>query len=103
MLGVVLNHTQTIKISVNQKTKELDIYETDHEEILYLNRGIRFYTEQSISLSEFFEDIISISVVVINPAGNVGEREPERGRVGDLRPGRQVEDEVESLAIEDIK
>src|SRR5688572_20266290 len=57
-LGVVLNHTQTVKISVNKKTGELDIFETDHEEILYLKNSARFYTEESISLSEFFESII---------------------------------------------
>jgi len=68
-LGVILNHTQTVAIYVNKKTQELDIYETDYEEILYLNKGVRFYTQQSISLSEFFEDIVSIEVTVINPEG----------------------------------
>jgi len=68
-LGVVLNHTQTISIGVNSKTKELDIYETDYEEILYLDNGVKFYTDQSITLSEFFEDIVSIDVTVIKPDG----------------------------------
>ena len=67
-----------------------DIYETDYEEILYLNRGIRFYTEQSISLSEFFEDIVSISVVVINPAGKKFKLKEEDFRTIDSPPSSWV-------------
>ncbi|MBK6950474.1 MAG: hypothetical protein IPH24_00090 [Crocinitomicaceae bacterium] len=51
--AVVLNHTQSVIISVNSKTQELDIYETDYEEVLYLKNSARFYTSQSVSLSDF--------------------------------------------------
>ncbi|MBI3134979.1 MAG: DUF3857 and transglutaminase domain-containing protein [Bacteroidetes bacterium] len=68
-LGVVLNHTQTVTIAVNSKTGELDIFETDHEEILYLKNSARFYTEESISLSDFFESVVSINAMVIKADG----------------------------------
>lgn len=89
-LGVVLNHTQTVNISVNSKTKELDIFETDYEEILYLNKGVRFYTQQSISLSEFFEDIVSIEVTVISPAGKKMKLKEDAFRTIDSPPSSWV-------------
>ena len=66
--GVILNHKQTVNISVN-KTGELDIYETDYEEILYINESCKYYNDQSITTSDFFEDITAISAMVIRPNG----------------------------------
>lgn len=68
-MAVVLEHLQSVSLKVNPKTGELDIYETDYEEILYLQESSKFYTSQSIYTSEFFEDIIDISVVVYNNKG----------------------------------
>lgn len=67
--AVVLSHTQSVSILVNKKTNELEIFETDREEVLYLKNSSRFYTSQSISLSEFFETLVSVSATVIKKDG----------------------------------
>lgn len=89
-LGVVLNHTQTVNIAVNAKTNELDVFETDYEEILYLKSSAKFYTDQSISLSEFFEDIVSINVVLINPAGKKFKLKKDGFKIVDSAPSSWV-------------
>lgn len=88
--GVVLNHVQTVKISVNSKTGELDIYETDREEVLYLQNSARFYTDQSISLSEFFETLVSVNACIINTSGKTVKNKPEDFRTIDSEPSSWV-------------
>lgn len=68
-MGVVLDHTQKVSLNVNTKTGELEIYETDYEEVLYLRETSKFYTSQSIYTSDFFEDITEISVVIYTNKG----------------------------------
>lgn len=68
-MGVVLDHSQRVSLMVNSKTGELEIYETDYEEVLYLKETSKFYTSQSIYTSEFFEDITEISVVIYTNKG----------------------------------
>ncbi len=68
-MAVVLEHSQTVSLKVNPKTGELDIFETDYEEILYLKESSKFYTSQSIYTSEFFEDILDITVTVYTNKG----------------------------------
>jgi len=89
-LGVVLNHTQTVQITVNAKTGELDIFETDREEILYLKNSARFYTEESISLSEFFESIVSIDAAVIKADGKKITLKDDAFRTVDSPPSSWV-------------
>lgn len=88
--AVVLNHTQTISVSVNSKTNELDIYETDYEEVLYLKNSARFYTSQSISLSDFFESLISVSATVIKQDGKKIKMDEDDFRTIDSEPSSWV-------------
>ena len=67
--AVILKHNQIVNISVNKKSGELDLYRTDYEEVLYLNKSSKFYTTRSISISEYFQDITSVCVTVIKPDG----------------------------------
>lgn len=89
-LGVVLNHTQTIQIAVNAKTGELDIFETDYEELLYLKNSARFYTDQSISLSEFFESITDVQASVIKTDGKKVKLKPQDFKIVDSPPSSWV-------------
>ncbi len=89
-MGVVLNHTLSVVIKVNAKTGELDIFETDHEEILYLQNSARFYTDQSISLSEFFESIEHISATLIKADGKKVKLKSEDFRTVDSPPSSWV-------------
>jgi transglutaminase-like putative cysteine protease len=89
-LGVVLNHTQTVSITPDSKTGELTIYETNYEEVLYLQSSARFYTEQSVSLSEFFEDLVYINAYVVKPDGKKIALKPEDFQVVDSPPSSWV-------------
>jgi hypothetical protein len=89
-LGVVLNHTQTVSITPDPKTGELNIYETNYEEVLYLQSSARFYTEQSVSLSEFFEDLVYINAYVVKPDGKKVALKPEDFQVVDSPPSSWV-------------
>lgn len=102
-MAVVLNRTQSVDISVNKKTGELDIYETDREELLYLKRTAKFYTDQSISLSEFFESIESISVTVIRPNGKKFKLKKNDFRVVDSPPSSWVFHDDDKEMIFDLK
>jgi len=102
-VGVVLNHTQTITISVNSKTNELDIFETDYEEILYLKKSARFFTEQSITLSDFFEDLVSISATVIKPDGKTIKLKPIDFVTVDSPPSSWVFHDDDKEVIFDLK
>lgn len=68
-IAVILQHKQTISIDIDSKTGELLIYETNFEEILYLKEESKFYTDQNIYLSDFFEDLIELNVTVYNDQG----------------------------------
>ncbi len=68
-MAVVLNHSQFVSLNVNAKTGELEIYETDYEEVLYLKETSKFYTSQSIYTSDFFEDITEISATIYTNTG----------------------------------
>ncbi len=67
--GVILNHNQKVNISVDKKTGELEIFEMDYEELLYLTESAKFFTNKSIYTSDFFEDIIYIKVTVYDQSG----------------------------------
>ncbi|MBK8925670.1 MAG: DUF3857 and transglutaminase domain-containing protein [Crocinitomicaceae bacterium] len=88
-LGVILDHSQTVSISVG-KTGELIILETNYEDILYLKNSARFYTNESISLSEFFESVISVSASVITAEGKTRKLKPEDFRTIDSEPSSWV-------------
>lgn len=88
--AVVLNHTQKITLSVNSSTGELEIFETDYEEILYLTNSSRFYTSQSVSLSDFFEDLVSINAMVIKADGKKKKLKEEDFKLVDSEPSSWV-------------
>jgi Domain of Unknown Function with PDB structure (DUF3857)/Transglutaminase-like superfamily len=88
--AVILSHDQIITISVNKKTGELDIFETDTEIILYLKGSSKFYTEQSISLSYFFEDITEITAIAYTPSGKKMKLKEEDFRIVDSQPSSWV-------------
>lgn len=67
--AVILNHNQDVRMNVNKKTGELELFRTDYEEVLYLTESSKFYTTRSISLSEYFQDITYVNVVIIKPDG----------------------------------
>lgn len=84
--AVILEHNQIVSISINKKTGELDLYRTDYEEVLYLNESSKFYTTRSISISEYFQDITSISVTVIKPDGKKIKLKDEDFKTVDSNP-----------------
>jgi hypothetical protein len=88
--GVVLSHNQLVKIEVDKKTGELDIYVTDEEEILYLKESSKFYTEQSVALSHFFEDLTEISAMVYTPDGKKLKVADDDYRIVDSAPSSWV-------------
>lgn len=67
--AVILNHDQKINIDTDKNTGELLIFETDYQEILYLTETAKFYTNQSIYTSDFFESIEEIRVEVYDAKG----------------------------------
>ena len=88
-LGVILNHQQKVEIEVN-KQGELDIFLTDHEEVLYLKESAKFYTEQSISLSYFFEDITEVEATTYTASGKKLKQDKDSYRVVDSPPSSWV-------------
>lgn len=102
-LAVVLNHTQTVEISVDKKTGELEIFTTDHEELLYLKNNAKFYTDQDISLSEFFEDLVDINVTVIKPDGKKIKLKDDDFRVVDSPPSSWIFHDDDKKMVFDMK
>lgn len=88
-LGVILDHQQSVEIEVN-KQGELEIYLTDYEEVLYLKESAKFYTEQSISLSYFFEDITEVEAVTYTASGKKLKQDDDSYRVVDSPPSSWV-------------
>ena len=88
-IGVILNHEQKVTIEVD-KEGELEILLTDHEEILYLKESSKYYTEQSISLSYFFEDILEVDALVYTPSGKKLKIDEDNYRVVDSPPSSWV-------------
>jgi len=84
--AVILKHNQIVIISVNKKSGELDLYRTDYEEVLYLNKSSKFYTTRSISISEYFQDITSVCVTVIKPDGKKIKLKDEDFKTVDSNP-----------------
>lgn len=88
--AVILNHNQTVKVNVNKKSGALELYRTDHEEVLYLTESSKFYTTRSISLSEYFQDITYVNVVVIKPDGKKIKLKPSEFSTVDSNPSSWV-------------
>jgi len=88
--AVVLSHNQKVTIEVDKKTGELDIYITDEEEILYLTESSKFYTEQSVAVSHFFEDLTEISALVYTPNGKKLKIGDDAYRIVDSAPSSWV-------------
>ncbi|MCB9222699.1 MAG: DUF3857 and transglutaminase domain-containing protein [Crocinitomicaceae bacterium] len=89
-IGVVLEHDQLVEISVNKKTGELDIYTTDREVVLYFRESAKYYTDQSITISQFFEELTDIEAKVITPAGKKLKVKEENFRMVDSAPSSWV-------------
>lgn len=89
-IAVILSHQQKVTISVNKKTGELEIFETDIEEMLYLKPSAKFYTEQSISLSYFFEDITEIEAYATTESGKKLKVDEDEFRIVDSPPSSWV-------------
>lgn len=89
-IGVVLDHSQFVSLNVNTKTGELEIFETDYEEVLYLKEASKFYTSQSIYTSDFFEDITEISVIVYTNKGKKMKLSSDDFQIVDSAPSSWV-------------
>jgi hypothetical protein len=89
-IGVIIEHNQTVDISVNKKTGELDIYVTDKEVIMFLRESAKYYTDQSVSLSYFFEDLTDINALVYTPEGKKLKVKDEGFRIVDSAPSSWV-------------
>lgn len=101
--AVVLNHKQDVTISVDDESGELLIYETDYEEVLYLQESAKFYTTQNIYTSDFFEDIMSVSAVVYSNEGKKYKLKPENFRIVDSPPSSWVFHDDDKELIFDLK
>lgn len=102
-MAVVLNHNQTVNIEVDEQTGELLIFETDYEEILYLQPASKFYTSQSIYTSEFFEDIIDIKVTIYDSRGKKNKLKDEDFRLVDSPPSSWVFHDDDKELIFDLQ
>lgn len=102
--GLILNHEQIVDVEINKKTGELDIYYTDIEEILYLKPASKFYTDQSISLSEFFESLVDLSAVVYSPEGKKKFKfDRDDARIVDTPPSSWVFHDDDKDIVFDLK
>ena len=88
--AVILNHEQSVKIGFNKKSGELELFRTDVEDMLYLNESSRFYTSRAIALSEYFQDITAVNVVVIKPNGKKIKLKPDDFSIVDSSPSSWV-------------
>lgn len=88
--AVILDHQQIVTIDVNNKTGDLDIFITDKETILYLKDDSKYYTDQSISLSFFFEDLTEIEASVYTPEGKKMKVMSDSYRIVDSAPSSWV-------------
>lgn len=89
-IGLILEHNQIVDISVNKKTGELDIYITDKEVILFFRESSKYYTDQSVSLSYFFEDLTDIEAMVYTPEGKKLKVKSDNFRIVDSQPSSWV-------------
>ncbi len=88
--AVVLNHKQIVTLEVSKTTGELVIYITDTEEILYLSPTAKFYTDQSIYTSDFFEDIVEVNAVVYDERGKKNKVKKDAFKIVDSAPSSWV-------------
>ncbi len=102
-LAVVLNHKQTINSSINKKTGQLDLYKTDYEEILYLTSSANYYTSRYITLSDYFQDIIDVEVVIYNAKGKKIKLKAEDFATVDATPSSWVFHDDDKEIVFDLK
>lgn len=101
--AVVLNHKQTVNASINKKTGELDLFRTDYEEVLYLTKSSDYYTSRYINLSDYFQDITDIEVIVYNPKGKKYKLKPENFTTVDATPSSWVFHDDDKEVVFDLK
>jgi hypothetical protein len=102
-IAVILQHKQTISIEIDPKTGELLIYETNFEEILYLKEESKFYTDQNIYLSEFFEDLIELNVTVYNDLGKKNVLDSDDFKTFDSPPSSWVFHDDDKEVVFDLQ
>ncbi len=102
-LAVILNHKQTINSSVNSKTGQLDLYKTNYEEVLYLTKSANYYTTRYISLSDYFQDIVKIEVIIYTPKGKKIKLKPEEFTTVDATPSSWVFHDDDKEIVFDLK
>jgi hypothetical protein len=102
-LAVVLNHKQTINASINKKTGDLDLFRTDYEEVLYLTKSSDYFTSRYINLSDYFQDITNIEVIVYNPKGKKYKLKPEDFTTVDATPSSWVFHDDDKEIVFDLK
>lgn len=88
-IGVITLHSQVVDIDID-KTGELEIYKTDREEMLYLKESAKFYGDQSISMSHFFEDVLEVAAYSTNAKGKTKKLKEEDFKVVDSQPSSWV-------------
>lgn len=102
-LAVVLNHQQKVDASINKKTGELDLFRTDYEEVLYLTQSSDYYTSRYINLSDYFQDIINIEVIVYDNKGKKYKLKPEDFKTVDATPSSWVFHDDDKEIVFDLK
>jgi hypothetical protein len=102
-IGVILEHRQTVSIEIDPKTGELVIYETNYEEVLYLKEESKFYTDQNIYLSEFFEDLIELNVTVYNNEGKKNVLDSDDFKTFDSPPSSWVFHDDDKEVVFDLQ
>lgn len=101
--AVVLNHKQTVNANINKKTGELDLFRTDYEEVLYLTKSSDYYTSRYINLSDYFQDITDIEVIVYNPKGKKYKLKPKNFTTVDATPSSWVFHDDDKEVVFDLK
>lgn len=102
-LAVILNHKQTINASVNSKTGQLNLFKTNYEEVLYLTKSANYYTTRYISLSDYFQDIVKIEVIIYTPNGKKIKLKPEEFATVDATPSSWVFHDDDKEIVFDLK
>ncbi|MBD3638324.1 MAG: DUF3857 and transglutaminase domain-containing protein [Crocinitomicaceae bacterium] len=89
-VAVLLSHDQNVEMEVDKKTGDLEIFVTTTEVTLYLKESAKFYTDESISLSHFFEDIVEVEALSRTASGKKMKVDEEDFRIVDSQPSSWV-------------
>lgn len=99
--GVTLDYKISSSIEVNKKTGELEIWQTEYEEVIYINDAAKYYNDQSLTTSDFFEEVTEVTAVAYDTDGKKHKlKDEDFSRVDAERDSWVFHDENKQILFE---